>query len=56
MNYGTVNAEHLQQFKQIVGEQFVFADEETLNHYGHDETEQILYSPQAVIKLAAQKR
>ena len=50
MNYGTVTSEHLQQFKQIVGEQFVFADEETLNYYGHDETEQILYSPQAVIK------
>ena len=30
MNYGTVTAEHLQQFKQIVGEQYVFADEETL--------------------------
>src|SRR3954470_5735963 len=50
MNYDRVTQEHLQQFKQIVGEQFVFADEETLTHYGHDETEQILYRPQVVIK------
>src|SRR5690242_8108779 len=50
MNYGSITTEHLQQFKTIVGEKFVFADEETLTHYGHDETEQILYRPEVVIK------
>src|SRR5690242_13267168 len=50
MNYGSITTEHLQQFKTIVGEKFVFADEETLTRYGHDETEQILYRPEVVIK------
>ncbi|MFX5530428.1 FAD-binding protein, partial [Acinetobacter baumannii] len=34
---------------QIVGEQYVFADEEALNHYGHDETEHLLFLPNAVV-------
>lgn len=42
--------EHLQSFKEIVGEQYVFADEENLNHYGHDETEHLLYLPEVVLK------
>ncbi|HEY6977371.1 MAG TPA: FAD-linked oxidase C-terminal domain-containing protein [Chitinophagaceae bacterium] len=50
MKQGIVTSEHLQQFKKIVGEQFVFADEETLLHYGHDETEKLLYPPEVVIK------
>jgi len=50
MKRGIVTSEHLQQFKRIVGEQFVFADEETLLHYGHDETEKLLYPPDVVIK------
>lgn len=45
-----ITSEHLQQFKSIAGEQFVFADDETLKHYGHDETEHLLFLPQVVIK------
>ena len=40
----------LETLKQIVGEQYVFADEEALNHYGHDETEHLLFLPNAVVK------
>ncbi len=47
---GLVTMEHLQSFKEIVGEQYVFADEENLNHYGHDETEHLLYLPEVVLK------
>jgi len=50
MKHGIVTSEHLQQFKQLVGGEFVFADEETLSHYGHDETEKLLYPPEVVIK------
>jgi glycolate oxidase len=50
MNKGIVSTEHLQQLKNIVGEQYVFADEETLRNYGHDETEQLLFPPEVVIK------
>lgn len=50
MNKLVISENHLQQFKIIVGEHYVFADEETLRHYGHDETEQILFPPEIVIK------
>ena len=34
-------AQHIEAFKKIVGEDFVFVDEESLNNYAHDETEKI---------------
>ncbi len=37
-------------FKKIVGEQFVLLDEESLHHYSHDETEDLHYLPDVVIK------
>ncbi len=42
--------EHLGLFKKIVGEQYVFVDEEVLHHYAHDETEDLHYLPDVVIK------
>ncbi len=47
---GLVTTAHLEQFKQIVGEAFVLADEENLHTYGHDETERLLYLPEVVLK------
>lgn len=47
---GLISEERLKQFKAIVGEDFVLADEESLQHYGHDETEQLLYLPEVVLK------
>lgn len=46
----TLTAIHFEQFKKIVGEQYVLADEEALKNYGHDETENLLYLPEVVIK------
>jgi glycolate oxidase len=40
----------LQQFKRIVGDGYVFTDEETLNNYAHDETENLHFLPDTVIK------
>ena len=37
-------AEIIKEFKNIVGESYVLCDEETLNHYAHDETENLLLS------------
>ena len=37
-------------FKKIVGEKFVLLDEESLHHYSHDETEDLHYLPDVVIK------
>ncbi len=41
---------HIQLFKKIVGAQNIFTDPETLNHYAHDETENIHCPPEIVIK------
>lgn len=47
---GLITTDHLAAFKQIAGDAYVLADEETLQHYGHDETEHLLYLPEVVIK------
>ena len=41
---------YIEQFKKIVGEGFVFTDEESLNNYAHDETENLHFLPDIVIK------
>jgi glycolate oxidase len=38
------------QFIKIVGETYVMIDEENLNHYAHDETENLHFLPDVVIK------
>jgi glycolate oxidase len=43
-------AKHLESFKKIAGEKFVLTDEESLNHYAHDETEDLHFLPEIVIK------
>ncbi len=40
----------LDAFKAIAGEAYVHADEESLQHYGHDETENLLFLPDVVIR------
>ncbi|MBL0883736.1 MAG: FAD-binding oxidoreductase, partial [Chitinophagaceae bacterium] len=47
---GLITAAHLEKFKSIIGEAYVLADEENLNHYGHDETERLLFLPEVVLK------
>src|SRR5690606_3263071 len=42
--------EHLETFKSIVGERYVFTDDEALNHYAHDETEDLHFIPSVVLK------
>ena len=45
-----LTAQHIEAFKKIVGEKFVLVDEESLHHYSHDETEDLHYLPEVVIK------
>lgn len=47
---GIITAEHINRFRKIVGDSYVLADEETLQHYGHDETENLFFPPEVVIK------
>lgn len=44
--------EHIDAFKNIVGEQYVFVDEEVLSNYAHDETEDLHFLPDVVLKPA----
>ena len=43
-------AQHIERFKKIVGEPYVFIDEDSLRLYAHDETENLHYPPDVVIK------
>ncbi|HEU5167369.1 MAG TPA: FAD-linked oxidase C-terminal domain-containing protein [Chitinophagaceae bacterium] len=45
-----LTAEIINEFKKIVGENYVLYDEDTLDHYAHDETENLHYLPDVVIK------
>jgi glycolate oxidase len=42
--------EYLQAFKDIAGGPYVFTDEESLDNYAHDETENLHFLPDIVIK------
>jgi glycolate oxidase len=46
----TLTSHHLESFKKIAGESFVFVDEESLQHYSHDETETLRFLPEVIIK------
>ena len=47
---GLLNASQVVLFKRIVGEQYVIEDKETRSVYGHDETEELHFLPEVVIK------
>jgi len=42
--------QQLAAFKKIVGDEYVFVDDESLGHYAHDETENLHFLPDIVIK------
>jgi glycolate oxidase subunit GlcD len=45
-----LTSQHIEAFKDIVGSAYVLADDESLNNYGHDETEHLLYPPEVVLR------
>jgi len=50
-----INPEILKKLANIVGDAYVFTDQETRNHYGHDETEDYVFPPHVVVKPANAK-
>ena len=46
----TITPTLLEQFKIILGADFVFTDADSIEKYGKDETEQLHYAPQVVVK------
>ncbi len=50
MIYNKISPLIIKQLQQIVGETYLKFDSETLSNYGHDETEKLLFLPEAVLK------
>jgi glycolate oxidase len=50
MNYNKISPQILTELKDILGEQYVFANAEILSEYAHDETEDLVFIPEAVVK------
>ncbi|WP_396217846.1 FAD-binding oxidoreductase [Flavobacterium sp.] len=46
------NTEAFKKLTAIVGENYIFTDAEILSHFGHDETEDLSFPPQVVLKPA----
>jgi glycolate oxidase len=49
-NYHKITPNDLEIFKTIVGETAVLVDQASLEKYGHDETEDLVFTPEVVIK------
>ena len=47
-----LHPEIIKELEKIVGSDYLFLDEETCNHYGHDETEDYVFPPNVVLKPA----
>jgi glycolate oxidase len=47
---GQVTTDVFEALKKIVGDAYILADEENLQRYGHDETEELLFLPEVVLK------
>jgi len=50
MHFNKITGPIIQRFKEVVGEGFVFFDRDTLEKYAHDETEDLKFFPEVVIK------
>ena len=50
MTRSKISLENLQEFRKIVGAQYVLIDDESLFDYGHDETEHLNFPPDVVIR------
>jgi glycolate oxidase len=50
VEYNKINFDDISFFKKVIGSDYVFTDEEKLVEYGHDETEDLSYPPEVVLK------
>ncbi len=50
VEYKKINIDDLTVLKEIVSDSFVFADDEKLLEYSHDETEDLTFPPEVVVK------
>jgi len=50
MRYTKINQSHISSFQNIVGKEFVLFDKESLENYSSDETEDLKFLPEVVVK------
>lgn len=50
MSYNKITPSILKKLQEVIGEQYVFFDTESLRNYGHDETEDLVFLPEVVLK------
>lgn len=50
MQFNKIAAHHLEQFTSISGKEHVFSDKENIERYSHDETEDLRFYPEVVIR------
>jgi len=50
MNFTKIKPTHISTFQKIVGQEYVLFDEESLYKYSSDETEDLKFSPEIVVK------
>lgn len=50
MTYTKLTADHIAKMGQLIGAHAIFTDSESLEKYGHDETEDLQYAPEVVVK------
>lgn len=50
MDYKQLNIDDISFFKSVIGDNYVFSDEESLQNYSHDETEDLSFPPEVVLK------
>ncbi len=55
MSYNPVSETILEQLKTITGPDYILYDEESLQNYAHDETENLIFLPEVVVKPATVK-
>lgn len=55
VEYKKIDIDDLKIFKEIVGVDFVFTDKEKLTDYSHDETEDLYFLPEVLVKPATTK-
>lgn len=53
MNYHKISTDDLHIFANIVGKENLFIDKESLENYSHDETEDLSFIPEVVLKPAS---
>lgn len=50
MNYTKISDNHIKMLQQIVGVKYVLFDKESLEKYGQDQTEDLIFHPEVIVK------